>query len=752
MFKPNKKFSSYFAAIPLIIFAVFLVISVAESADTNAALSLKKIAGSGLFTLSMKDPQGIKSFSLVFPTDKFPYSGDLGGCPKNHTIDKISIEDPGDFTPLMNAVILDCQGNETEFDITKSDDGISVKKTGIAPPPPPPPPASPKAGEGTAPSAGSGQAPIPSASSAEVAQDPLAGIQYPVSELGGCGDKEACKTYCEKEANLDQCLMFAEKHGLLKNSEIERGKKFSQIVKSGGGPGSCSSERECFSYCNDVSRIDECVAFAEANGFMEGQELAEAKKIQGIVKSGKSLPGNCKNRATCEAYCKNLEHMDECIAFAKENGFMSPEEIAEAEKFLPLMKSGQTPGGCKSKEECEAFCDSEDNFEACFEFAEKAGLITDKEREIMKKTGGKGPGGCRGRSCQTYCENPANQKACFEFAKEYGLMSEADLARMEEGKQMLKKQLETGPPEVQECLKSVVDVTVLESEGFVGGPELGEKMRECFEKLIPQGMEGQFEFGEGGEFHGPGGCASREECEAYCTDNPEACGFGGGGGPGGGGFPGGTGGGFPGGTGGFPPGGEIPSGESYVGPSSCATPEECIRYCSEPGHDQECQAFKTAPTTPHAGGAGPGGCGSVEECRTHCQEHPEECEGFISDETPSEVRCQSGFETKVDNKGYKYCSPLACPEGRQFITDFYGRQACSPAGASGEATPQPTTDYQQQYQQQYEEQYKQQYEQQYQQQYDQQQQQTAPNTSGQAPTFGDAVAAILAPILWLLGF
>lgn len=499
------------------------VFAVVFAADSNANLSLQKDKGTGLFILNMRDSQGIKSFSLVFPTDKLPYSGDLNGCPTSRKIDNITINDPSDFKPLMNAVILDCQGNETEFEITASVDGIAqVKKTGIEPTPTPAP--TPQQLQQS--SQSGGQAPAVQNNANEKREtDALADIKYPVKELGNCENKESCKSYCEKSANIDRCLKFAEENNLLKRDEIERGKKFSEIVNGGGGPNGCKTEKDCFEYCNDVDRIDECVAFAEKNGFMEGKELEEAKKIQSIVKSGKSMPGNCKNRTACEAYCKNIEHMDECISFAKENGMMSEEEIKEAEKFLPLMKSGQTPGGCKSKEECDAFCNADEHFEECFNFADKAGLITDKERDIMKKTGGKGPGGCRGRACQTFCENPANQKTCFKFAKENGLMSEEDLARMEEGKKMLKEQLENGPPEIQECLKSVIDVNELESEGFAGGPELGEKMRKCFEKMIPEGMHEQFEFGEKGEFRGPGGCKSREECETYCRSNPDACGI-----------------------------------------------------------------------------------------------------------------------------------------------------------------------------------------------------------------------------------
>lgn len=156
---------------------------------------------------------------------------------------------------------------------------------------------------------------------------------------------------------------------------------------------------------------------------------------------------------------------------------------------------------------------------------------------------------------------------------------------------------------------------------------------------------------------------------AYCQANPDApaCqqmmpGLGGGA-PGGG-----------------PPGGGIPSGESYVGPGGCRTPDECIRYCKEPGHEQECNEFKTPSTTPHAKGRGPGGCGSVEECREYCNANQAECDAFVSESVPSEGKCQADYQIERDALGYKYCNPLSCPQGQEFITDVFGRRACSPTG------------------------------------------------------------------------
>ncbi|MDP3762535.1 MAG: hypothetical protein Q8Q97_00490 [bacterium] len=636
-----------------------------SAAGGNASLTLQKDKSTDLFILNMRDSQGIRSFALVFPTDKLPYSGDLGGCPPSRKIDNVLINEISDFKPSLKAVIVDCRGEETEFEISQPENGIAqVKKIEPPPPPPPPPPPTPTpAVPTTAPEGGVG-APTAAAPSTP------ANLEYPIKELDGCESAEACKTYCDAPANLERCIAFAETNGLLTKGEIERGKKFAEIVKSGGGPGGCKTEASCKDYCSEVGRLDECVQFAESNGLVSGAELEEMKKIQNAVKRGAKFPGNCTNRAVCELYCKTPEHADECVAFAKEAGFLSEEESKEMEKILPLMRSGQMPGGCSTKESCEAYCEDESHFDECVAFAEKAGLISEKEREIMKKTGGKGPGGCRGRACQTFCENPANQQACFEFGKEYGLISEEDLQRMEEGKQLLRKQLESGPPEIQECLKSVIGEGGLESGGFVGGPELGEKMRECFEKLIPEGVQGQFEFGEGGEFKGPGGCQSREECEDYCKSNPEACGFGGDGGPGGGG-----------------------AGSS---PGGCQSQEECEAYCQE--HPDECGG---------GGGGFPGGPGGYQPPSG----------GFP---TPPPGGSQSGAACP------EMLSRASCDAGEErFITyqseDCGTYFSCRPV-SQGSPTPlqQPSTDqYQQDYQKQYEEQY---------------QQQSQPPTNFQPPT------------------
>ena len=379
---------------------------------------------------------------------------------------------------------------------------------------------------------------------------PAPEITYPIAELENCSDKATCFGYCENQENSGQCLEFSKDHQLLSEKEILLAEK---ILGVKDGPGGCNSQASCKNYCDDVSHIDECLVFAEANGIMEEEELEEAKKVRTAIQSGAKLPGGCRNKNECDNYCQNPDNMDECLAFAEAAGFIPPDELEQARKFIPLMKSGQTPGKCKTKAECEAYCEADGNFNECLDFAEKNGLIPEEERkniEAFKKAGGKGPGGCVGRQCEAYCENPVNQEVCFSWAKENGILKEEDIQRMEQGRQQLEKVIAEAPVEVQECLETVLGPGGLEqlrSEKFFGGEAIGEKIRTCFEGFMTQ-MGGTFggpgePGGPMGDFSGPGGCKGLDECMSYCKDRPEECqNFtppGGGPGGGQGGFPGG---------------------------------------------------------------------------------------------------------------------------------------------------------------------------------------------------------------------
>ncbi|MBM3251016.1 MAG: hypothetical protein FJZ07_02165 [Candidatus Nealsonbacteria bacterium] len=361
-------------------------------------------------------------------------------------------------------------------------------------------------------------------------------IVFPVAELGGCESETECKSYCDNPENMEVCISFAEKHNLISKSELEKAKKFIAIGKQ--GPGNCDSAASCEAYCNDITNIEECLAFAEQSGLMPPEELAEARKVKAALDAGAVLPGGCSTKDQCEVYCENPNNMEECLAFGEAAGLIPPEELAEAKKVLAAIKQGATPPPCRGKEQCETYCRQPENmepcltfaeaaglippdeladakrmlsairkgikplpcggreecdvycaeethFEECLAFAEAAGFIAPEEAEMARKTGGKGPGGCKGRKeCEAFCQDPTNQETCFNFAMEHGLMSEEDLRRMEEGKQQLLEAIESAPPEVRTCLENTLGSGVI--EGIRAGTvmpreEMGDAMRECFE-------------------------------------------------------------------------------------------------------------------------------------------------------------------------------------------------------------------------------------------------------------------------------
>jgi len=383
-----------------------------------------------------------------------------------------------------------------------------------------------------------------------------ASIAYPVAELGNCGSKTECKTYCDDPGHLEACLNFAEKNNLMAKEEIDRGRQF---AKAGGkGPGGCSNKEACENYCNDMNKINECVAFAEKNNIVPPAELAEMKKVQTAINQGIKPPA-CRNKQECDSYCSAPEHMEECITFAQAAGMMPKDE---GEKVLNALRQGIKPPACRGQEECDQYCSSDEHFEECLKFSEAAGMMKPEDAAMARKTGGKGPGGCRGRECETFCQKPENQETCFNFAKENGLMKPEELQNIENQKQMMVQQLQQTPPEIISCLEQNLGadkINQLKSGQGMPTREMGEQMRTCFEqnkdKMGPPadgapGQEGQFRpctnpeecknfgpaNGQGqpptmnqnqppqGEFRGgPGGCQSPEECQNFCQSNPDAC-------------------------------------------------------------------------------------------------------------------------------------------------------------------------------------------------------------------------------------
>tara|TARA_Y100000310_G_scaffold339032_1_gene430441 strand:- start:596 stop:2218 length:1623 start_codon:yes stop_codon:yes gene_type:complete len=312
---------------------------------------------------------------------------------------------------------------------------------------------------------------------------------------GGCQTEQECEIYCEDVNHIEECLAFAEEHGFMEEDELEEARMIAKALREGAQfPGGCQSEVECEAYCEDPNHMQECIAFAEAAGFMSHQELQEAKQMMKALDAGVSLPGDCQGEQECDEYCEEPAHAEECIEFAIAAGFIPPEEVESVRSMIPLMQSGRMPEWCKDKEQCEAYCDDESHINECTDFFIEAGFMTEEEAVMFRKTGGKGPGDCKGKEeCESYCNDPANQEVCFEFAREHGLISEGELRNMEEGVRQFQDWFATAPPEVAQCLREQVGEETLQeiqAGTFMPGLELINNLEQCFQ-LQQQIVENQ---------------------------------------------------------------------------------------------------------------------------------------------------------------------------------------------------------------------------------------------------------------------
>ncbi len=263
-----------------------------------------------------------------------------------------------------------------------------------------------------------------------------ASVTYPIAELGGCTDKKACHVYCESTDHIVACAQFAANHGMISQEQANKAKEFKDALAS-GGPGGCKDQNSCAAYCEDIAHADTCLAFAETHKLLPTKELEQAKKVAKALRNGGQTPGACKDKSSCEAYCADTSHFDECIAFA-----------------------------------------------------EKANLMSKEDAAIARKAGGVGPGGCTSKeACNAYCNASENAPACLAFAKEKGILSSDKIKEIEDGMGRLRTGIKQMPSEMVSCLTDALGadtVTQLEAGTLTPGPDIGTKVKACADSFAPK--------------------------------------------------------------------------------------------------------------------------------------------------------------------------------------------------------------------------------------------------------------------------
>lgn len=337
-----------------------------------------------------------------------------------------------------------------------------------------------------------------------------AAITYPIIELGSCTNKQSCKTYCDQSDHMQACVVFAEKRGLLRGEDLRVSKIVAEKIATKQTPGGCTSQASCEAYCNgNAEHLNACLAFGEQLGVIPKAELEEARKIALALTKGATLPGSCKTKNECERYCAVGAHIDECLNFAEASGILPPDQLAEARKVAPFLRSGETPGKCDSKASCEAYCADNSHFTECLGFAEKAGFVSADDAALARKTGGKGPGGCTSQvSCESYCADESHAAECIAFAKEKGLLTKQQQELVDTGIDQLNTALSQLPeevrPEIMTCLQSAAGnqdkLNRLLSKQEVPTRAVGDKIQACFahvDQIVQKAMMAKYRQGVG---------------------------------------------------------------------------------------------------------------------------------------------------------------------------------------------------------------------------------------------------------------
>lgn len=234
-------------------------------------------------------------------------------------------------------------------------------------------------------------------------------------------------------------------------------------------------------------------------------------------------------------------------------------------------------GGCKDTKACKTYCDDKNNMLSCVNYAEKNNMINKEEADIARRVLPQ----LQSKETPGQCDS---RKSCEAYCQ-------------------------NSPEHIDEC------VAFAEKAGALSGEDLAQA------KKVAQALKSGTKL--------PGGCTGKGKCEEYCSDTShidECLDF-------------------------AEKSDIIPRSEIAEArkvskflkdgstPGKCKSKGECMTYCSDDSHLDECINFaEKSGLVPQeeidmarkVGGKGPGGCKSQQECATYCddQSHAKECADF----------------------------------------------------------------------------------------------------------------------------
>ncbi len=325
------------------------------------------------------------------------------------------------------------------------------------------------------------------------------GVTFPIAELGGCESLAQCRIYCEDPINQTTCVAYAQAKGFYNDDELDDRQE--ELLESAKTELGCDSKLSCEAACHEAANFDKCSLFAARHGISGGHVNDLAK--QEIISKAKEILG-CDSEANCRTICNDETNRNKCDSFAKQVG----------------LRGGETrrgPGGCTSRETCQTYCSDPDHFQECSQFGGKQG-----------RGNFSGPGGCNSEeSCRQYCQQNPDQchfnenqtqkrdeiEKCFGSGR-FWYEDKCNDKPMSEYFDRVKD------PKVEECFRSgrvwdgssCRDRSEIETQYMQRkGQNYADFCRDNPEKCRP---------GESGGFANP---QERREFEERCRQNPEFC-------------------------------------------------------------------------------------------------------------------------------------------------------------------------------------------------------------------------------------
>lgn len=238
------------------------------------------------------------------------------------------------------------------------------------------------------------------------------GITFPIAELGNCAGPQECRDFCEQPGNHTTCMNFAKSRGLDRGGGGDQAKE-QEILTAAQSELGCTTKESCFRICEqDRSR---CEAFARRHGLSQegaGQSGPSGADREKLLDDARSELG-CTSMESCSQVCQ--QNPKRCEEFARKHGFGG---ASSQEQYQRSFSGSPAPGGCDSEASCKAYCQSHPS--ECSGFGGTApssgGNYQGSGGSYPSQSSGSyvGPSGCRTQEeCEAYCK--ANPSSCPGF-------------------------------------------------------------------------------------------------------------------------------------------------------------------------------------------------------------------------------------------------------------------------------------------------------------------------------------------------